>query len=284
MMTRILAAKAFILIAAMFLSSALPKSQEQADPARLAAVLKKSADYCRRLDQAALDFICFEEVTEFSRHSTPHTDIYLYDYQFIRKNEETKERRNLISVNGKKTDIQDTALHTAMFQYKNVLFGPVGLLSQSWQGDHKCQFAGEDTIHSERAVIIEATPGADLARPHLYGKIWVSEDETRLRRPLSELGMGISFDRERADFSGMLTVPPGMRAYIHDVLHKTFCEVNEEGTEAAAVTSVEVRVTSVMKPVERFEMICDRPFFFAIVDDETGLILFMGALVNPSDS
>jgi serine protease inhibitor len=108
--------------------------------------------------------------------------------------------------------------------------------------------------------------------------------ETRLRQPLTELGMGVAFDRTRADFSNMLTTPPGIRAYIHDVIHKTFCEVNEEGTEAAAVTGVEVRVTSVAKPPKRFEMICDRPFFFAIVDDETGLILFMGSFVNPSSS
>jgi serpin B len=107
------------------------------------------------------------------------------------------------------------------------------------------------------------------------------EYKAKLRRALSELGMGIAFDGAAADFSGMLSVP-GVNAYIHDVIHKTFCEVNEKGTEAAAVTSVEIRVTSVMEPPKRFEMVCDRPFFFAIVDGETGLILFMGSLANPS--
>jgi serpin B len=107
------------------------------------------------------------------------------------------------------------------------------------------------------------------------------EYETKLRRTLSELGMGIAFDGAAADFSGILSLP-GANAYIHDVIHKTFCEVNEKGTEAAAVTSVEIRVTSAMEPPKRFEMICDRPFFFAIVDGETGLVLFMGSLANPS--
>jgi serine protease inhibitor len=61
----------------------------------------------------------------------------------------------------------------------------------------------------------------------------------------------------------------------------TFVEVNEKGTEAAAATSVEVRLTSVMEPVKPFEMVCDHPFFFAIRDNETGLVLFMGSVVNP---
>ncbi len=108
------------------------------------------------------------------------------------------------------------------------------------------------------------------------------EYDTRLRRQLSDLGMRIAFDGARADFGGMLDAPAGTNAYIHDVIHKTFCEVNEEGTEAAAVTGVEMRLTSAAEPMKRFEMICDRPFFFAIVDGETGLILFMGSLRNPS--
>ena len=168
-----LGSKVCILVAVMFISPILPRSQEQADSVRLAAILKKSEEYCRRLEKAALDFICLEEVKEFSRYYTPHTDIYLYDYQFIRKNEEIKERRNLIAVNGKKENIQDSSLNSVMFQYKNVLFGPVGLLSKSWQADYDFKLIGEDTIHKEEAVVIEVTPRLALSEPHLYGRIWI---------------------------------------------------------------------------------------------------------------
>lgn len=113
------------------ISSVPLNAQGQADSARLAAILEKAATYCQRLDQAALDFVCLEEVTEMTRHFTPKTDVYLYDYQFIRKNNETKEQRNLVAVNGEKTNIRDSSLNTFMFQYKNVLFGPIGLLSQN---------------------------------------------------------------------------------------------------------------------------------------------------------
>ena len=160
------------------LNPAVPQnSRGQADSARLAAVLKKAEIYCRRLDKAALDFVCLEEVTEMTRHFTPKTDVYLYDYQFIRKDNKVKEQRNLISVNGKKTDVQDSSLDTFVFQYKNVLFGPVGLLSQTWQAYHDFKFIGEDTLNEEKVVVIEATPGVKLVKPHCYGKLWIKEDD-----------------------------------------------------------------------------------------------------------
>jgi serine protease inhibitor len=106
------------------------------------------------------------------------------------------------------------------------------------------------------------------------------EYEAVLNQSLSALGMAVAFDEKRADFTRMFEAA-GANAYIHQVRHKTFVEVNEEGTEAAAVTSIEMRVTAVMEEEPPFEMIADRPFFLAVVDRETGLILFMGAIVNP---
>jgi serpin B len=57
--------------------------------------------------------------------------------------------------------------------------------------------------------------------------------------------------------------------------------VNEEGTEAAAATSVEMSVTSAMQPRKPFQMIIDRPFFCAIRDNKTGTLLFMGSIADP---
>jgi serpin B len=58
-------------------------------------------------------------------------------------------------------------------------------------------------------------------------------------------------------------------------------EVNEEGTEAAAATSVGMVATSYRPSSEPFRMIVDRPFFSAIRDNQTGSILFMGSIVDP---
>lgn len=101
------------------------------------------------------------------------------------------------------------------------------------------------------------------------------EYETSLNDALNALGMGIAFDENAADFSGMRPTPPSL--FISEVKHKTFIDVNEKGTEAAAVTSVEVGTTAMP---ETFSMIVDRPFFFAIADDMTGTILFMGSILK----
>ena len=104
------------------------------------------------------------------------------------------------------------------------------------------------------------------------------EYETSLNETLKALGMENAFDENIADFSGMHPIPP--RLYISEVKHKSFIDVNEEGTEAAAVTSVEVEVTSAPE-TEPFRIIVDRPFFFAIADSMTGSILFMGSVTDP---
>jgi serpin B len=103
--------------------------------------------------------------------------------------------------------------------------------------------------------------------------------QTTLNDTLKALGMGIAFDQRRADFSAMFADgKPG--ASIDEVKHKTFVEVNEEGTEAAAVTSIGmIRMT--MAPQRSFSMIVDRPFFCAIRDNQTGALLFMGAITDP---
>ena len=94
---------------------------------------------------------------------------------------------------------------------------------------------------------------------------------------LTSLGMGVAFDEENADFSRMADLDAvGGNLYITKVAHKTFIEVNEEGTEAAAVTSVGVGIKSLPR-----EFNVDRPFFFAIRDNETGTVLFMGTVVEP---
>ena len=102
-----------------------------------------------------------------------------------------------------------------------------------------------------------------------------------LVKPLAALGMAPAFGGQ-AEFGKIADLGAGQRLYISDVRHKTFVELNEEGTEAAAVTSIGMRATSMPPPPKPpFEMVVDRPFFIAIEDQQTGLILFMGALTDP---
>jgi len=98
---------------------------------------------------------------------------------------------------------------------------------------------------------------------------------------LKALGMERVFDRNLAEFEGIRSEPPPI--WIDQILHRAVVEVNERGTEAAAVTSL-VMVGEAMsrRQPRRFEMIVDRPFFVAIRDQLSGVILFMGWVGDPS--
>jgi len=94
-----------------------------------------------------------------------------------------------------------------------------------------------------------------------------------MKDPLSAMGMQTAFT-EWADFSGISDIP----LMISAVKHKTFLEVTEEGTEAAAVTAVEFTNTSL--PSYPF-VVVDRPFLFLIREKESGVILFAGKVADP---
>jgi len=95
----------------------------------------------------------------------------------------------------------------------------------------------------------------------------------RLAQRLGTLGMSDAFDADLADFSG-ITNPSVLS--IGDVFHKSFVQVNEEGTEAAAATGVTMGVTSAPP-----SFIADHPFIFLIRHNKSGAILFLGRVMDP---
>ncbi len=104
------------------------------------------------------------------------------------------------------------------------------------------------------------------------------EWEKKLNNELSAMGMPTAFLERRADFT-RLSSSRGRELYISYVKQKTFVDVNEVGTEAAAVTAVGVGITSV--PVRTVVRV-DRPFLFVIRERLSGTILFMGKIVRPT--
>jgi len=110
---------------------------------------------------------------------------------------------------------------------------------------------------------------------NLYLPKFKIEYEISLNNVLCALGMSIAFDPGRADFT---KINSDGNLYISNVKHKTFVKVNEEGTEAAAVTSVEIGLTSVDGAIT---MRINCPFVFAIRENHSGTILFIGKIVEP---
>ncbi len=148
-----------------------------------------------------------------------------------------------------------------------------------------------------RFSMVLALPDANSNLAALYGNLtpanlerWISELEggiqvalprftieweKTLNDVLKGMGMQDAFDPERSDFAG---INPQMQdLHISEVLQKTYLKVDEEGTTAAAVTSVRMGPTSAPA-----ELTFNRPFFLAIRDNATGTLLFVGQVVDPS--
>jgi serine protease inhibitor len=108
----------------------------------------------------------------------------------------------------------------------------------------------------------------------------------RLNEPLQALGMTRAFHPDGAQLTGMFSPAPGQlrtsRFVISSVLQSTYWKVDEEGSEAAAVTTTGIRASAIARPVQPFRMIVDRPFFCAIEDRRSGALLFVGAIYDPA--
>jgi serine protease inhibitor len=106
----------------------------------------------------------------------------------------------------------------------------------------------------------------------------------RLNEPLQTLGMRRAFRPDGAQLTGMFSSAPGQagRFFISSVLQSTYWKVDEEGSEAAAVTTTGVTSAAVQRPAQPFVMVVDRPFLCVIEDRRSGALLFVGAIYDPS--
>jgi len=115
-----------------------------------------------------------------------------------------------------------------------------------------------------------------------HARVWFSVPKFKteylhddLIRILKQFGIKAAFDPASADFSGMFYgIDPDMPIVINGILQKTFIQVDEAGTEAAAATVIGIGMTSAQPDPIAF--LCNRPFLYLIRDDSTGTILFMG--------
>jgi serpin B len=163
--------------------------------------------------------------------------------------------------------------------------GDLQILSLPYKGQRMSMLVllPKDNLESiEKSITVEKLE---------YWKKSLQEQEIRLFMPkfklettyelpeiMKNLGMKLAFDGDNADLSGIANIPP--RLFVTAAVHKAFVEVNEEGTEAAAATGIDVSVTSLGPELPVFR--ADHPFVFLIQDNETGLILFIGKVADPT--
>ncbi len=132
----------------------------------------------------------------------------------------------------------------------------------------------EEDLNSE--CFDEFRAGMEEEEVVIYLPRFSLDTKYQLKDILSEMGMPLAFTGS-ADFSGMNGF---QELSISAVIHQAYVNVNEEGTEAAAATAVIMdRVTEV--PTNKVFM-ADHPFIFLIMEQQTGTILFMGKVVDPT--
>ena len=165
------------------------------DQEELELILKKCEEYCERLDNISLFFVCKEEIKEKIYPSPTRSgsvallrsgelrenklpkNIYIYDYQLIRKGNSLDEQRILIEENGQEKNELDAQLKTKRFQHKFIVFGPIGLLSQKQQKNYDYKILKNVNYKKEKAVILEALPKFPQENNTLYGKIWIRKKD-----------------------------------------------------------------------------------------------------------
>ena len=107
-----------------------------------------------------------------------------------------------------------------------------------------------------------------------------TETSLTLDAMLKQMGMTRAYDKIAAQFGGMTTGNPNYNTYLMTVLQKSYIEINEEGTEAAAVTAGVMAATSALMPQEEpVKFYADKPFTYFIRDDKNGQLLFVGEYV-----
>ncbi|MDO9108283.1 MAG: serpin family protein [Coriobacteriia bacterium] len=154
-----------------------------------------------------------------------------------------------------------------------ILLPPVVNGDPSGAVDHELERLGG-------AAWSELTDTATRRSGYLELPKFTTRTKIELADVLCDMGMPSAFEPEKADFSGIHMGDDPL--WISRVLHQTHVSVEETGTEAAAATGVETpRANASLPPKDRFEMLVNRPFLFAIDDSETGTLLFLGKIEDP---
>jgi hypothetical protein len=165
---------------------------------KLNTILKNCADYCTRLKNSALFFVCREKINEElfqrtrvyikSKHSSSRPPAYyrlrgktkneyIYDYQLIKKGSKIEESRILLEENGVKKNEKNAPMKTQRFYSYKSVFGPVGLLSKEFQDLFDYNFVKEAKLKGLKVYIIEANPKKNIEEQPNYGKIWVDQKD-----------------------------------------------------------------------------------------------------------
>lgn len=162
-------------------------------PKTLSRILEETGDYCERVKNMALFYVCKEKVAAvkyyYSRKKLEKFSLssrkmkaqdsrrktYTYDYQLIKKEKELREKRILLEEDGKKKHEEDVELRPVKYIGKYLVYGPVGFLSKYWQNRFDYKIVGEEVLDGKETIIIASSPKEEREENENYGRVWVDK-------------------------------------------------------------------------------------------------------------
>jgi hypothetical protein len=189
--------------AGLILDKKPQKSQASSRP-DMAGILQNCAEYCRKLADSALFFICREKIREdiiefgsvgavmvsggegevvtygtagpYRRRAKRNS--YVYDYQLVKKGTTIEETRTLLEENGRKKDLMDAPLKTQRFSSRRAVFGPVGFFGREWHEAYDYEFVKQDRVDGRETYVIKAKPKVPIEGKPNYGTFWVDKADS----------------------------------------------------------------------------------------------------------
>jgi TonB family protein len=206
-------------------SNAIVENRSDLDP-----ILNEAADYCHRLEEAALNFVCLERIKEtiyagkhlasvlLRRREPQHRKYspdgmqallhgnlgerndYIYDYQLIRKEGRLVERRILTKANEPfMTEGSSFQELKRIYFYKPIL-GPIGLLSRDSQPEYHYSLSKEELVDGREALVLDAKPIKVVPGRANYGKLWVDKQDGTVLKMEIEAESLEGYERIQGDY------------------------------------------------------------------------------------
>lgn len=191
----------------------------------LNSILIKCSDYCKRLAQSTLFFVCQEKIEEsiYFYSSIPRfrkyrivsnvpqrieKNTYLYDYQLIKKGRKFEEKRILLEENGEKKHQENAELKTKRFYSKRSVFGPIGLLNKDSQELYDYEILKVDNLKGKKTYVIEIKPKEKMADRPNYGKAWIDAKDSGVLKIETEEESLVGFEKlkEQSEKQGLTPV------------------------------------------------------------------------------
>jgi serine protease inhibitor len=206
---------------------------------------------------------------EFDKTKTTTTDFYLTDGSTVQQNQMSMET-SLNYYSSADFEVVELPYGSGAFNFMIVLPLPGKNINDITTGLTDTKWA--DIINSMNKVKIV------VKMPKIKFEL-----NSLLNDPLINLGMKSAFNADIADFS---RIDSARDLFISRVIHKTYIDLDEEGTEAAAVTAVEFEATAILNGPEDKPIffVANRPFIYAITEKSTGAVLFIGKMLDPTVS